>query len=150
MSNVKVTASKAGQVVNVSKKNPIYGYIRVKQSRMVINEEGWVERKTLSALINGKVENLRAFNWLKDQELSGKIRILERMQPFNIKDPSKDVKSAGDSGIICSVKGSPIYRNAFYSENEEMLDILIQHDNTEEIQVKNAELRNANEPDLDV
>ena len=31
----------------------------------------------------------------EDQELSGKIRILERMQPFNIKDPSKDVKSAG-------------------------------------------------------
>jgi hypothetical protein len=138
-----VVTAKNGAVVIPSRNNPIYGYIRVQQTRAVISEEGWVEQRTLSALINGTVDDLRGLNYTENQVLKGKIRIVEKMKPFNTKNPEKDIKVAGDSGVICSIDGKPIYRNAFYSTNERLEDVLIQHDNTAEIKFKIAELKEA-------
>jgi len=138
--NVIVAAGKSGSAINVSKNNSEYGYIRVEQARMVISDDSWASKKKVSALINGKVSDLRALNLNAGDKLPGKIRIVERMEPFNAKNPEKDVKVAGESGIICSVDGAPIYRNCFYSPNEDIEDVLVRHDNTEEIQAVIAEL----------
>ncbi len=132
-SRVKVTASEKGLVVIVSENNPDFGYVRVIQTRMVIDEEGFLKKTVLSALIPGKVEDLRGMGWKDGQELRGKIAITEKLTPFNKKDPSRDIKVAGKSEVQCTKEGQPIYRNTCYRTDENHQDVFLQHDNKEEI-----------------
>lgn len=130
--SVQVTANKAGQVV-ISNNNG-YGFIRVSQTRMQLDERtGFVAPKTLSALIKGKVEHLEMFNYKAGQELPGKIVIKESLEPFNTKNPEKDYKIAGDTNVVCCVDGQPIYRNCFYNVSGTDMDELIAHTNTDAI-----------------
>ena len=73
--SVRVTADKLGNIIGTSKKNPEYGYIRVEQV-VPIFQSGWVRLSKRSALIKGKVEDLKIMGYNKDQELKGKIVIL--------------------------------------------------------------------------
>lgn len=130
--SVQVTANKAGEVVIPN--NNGYGFIRVSQTRMQLDERtGFVSPKTLSALIKGKVEHLEMFGYKEGQELPGKIVIKESLEPFNTKNPEKDYKMAGDTGIVCCVDGQPIYRNCFYNVSGTDMDELIAHTNTDAI-----------------
>jgi hypothetical protein len=131
--NVTVTANAAGQVVNISKNNPEYGYIRVAQSRTSM-EGGWVRTRSLSALISGKVEELKALGLTNGASLPGKIVVSESLTPFNEDAPEKDYKVAGDTGIVCSFEGTPICRKTMYTDSIEATDTLIEHDNREAIQ----------------
>ena len=131
---VKVCGDEAGQVIVKSQNNPEYGHIRVEQSRMVIDDGGFAKRKKISALIPGTIEDLKGFDWRVGEEVPGQIIIKESLIPFNPKDPERDFKIAGASGVLCTKGGSPIYRKHFYSLNPNACDILEQHDNTEEIQ----------------
>jgi hypothetical protein len=133
MSKVIVTANAEGNVVSLSKNNPEYGYVRVEQVRAVVDERGWVSKKTLSALMYGKSEDLSSLGYFKGQVLSGKIVIKESLEPFNTENPEKDYKIAGKSGVICCQDGQPIYRKCFYTTNESEGDTLIAHNNTESI-----------------
>ena len=133
MSKVIVTANAEGSVVSLSKNNPEYGYVRVEQVRAVVDERGWVSKKTLSALMYGKSEDLSSLGYFKGQVLSGKIVIKESLEPFNTENPEKDYKIAGKSGVICCQDGQPIYRKCFYTTNESEGDTLIAHNNTESI-----------------
>ena len=47
-SKVYVVADENGNVIRQSK-NPEYGYVRIVQDRITINEKDWVEKKTFSA-----------------------------------------------------------------------------------------------------
>jgi len=133
-SKVKVTANEQGLVVVPSTNNPDYGHIRVTQDVTTIDENtGFVRRKSISALMPGKVEDLQAFGWKNNQEVSGKIVIKESLEPFNPNDPERDFKYAGDTGVICMLNGNPIYRKNFYTLNENAEDVKVQHDNTAEI-----------------
>ena len=132
-SKVKV-ASKDGKTVIVkSTNNTEYGHIRVVQTRMMIDESGFARKKELSALIPGTIENLAAFGWEADQEIDGKIVVKERMEPFNKKNPEKDIKMAGDSGVPCKIDGQPIYRKCLYTFSTSAEDVELDHDNKEEI-----------------
>lgn len=144
-SKVKVTADKAGNVIVKSKNNPDYGHIRVIQTRMVIEENGFARRKVISALIPGLITDLKGFGWEADQEVLGKIIIKESLKPFNTKDPERDFKIAGKSGIVCMLEDQPIYRKHFYTLNESANDQLIKHDNEEEIREAYAELKELSE-----
>lgn len=135
-SKILVTADKAGCVIVKSASNHEYGHIRVEQTRMVIEEGGFARRKKLSALIPGTIVDLKGFGWSAGQEVEGKIIIKESLSPFNKKDPERDFKVAGQSGIVCSIDGAPIYRKHFFTMNMKAVDELLQHDNGEEI--KNA------------
>lgn len=135
---VKVCGDEAGNVIVRSQNNPEYGHIRVEQSRMVIDDGGFAKRKKISALIPGTIEDLKGFDWRVDEEVPGQIIIKESLLPFNPKDPERDFKIAGASGVLCTKGGSPIYRKHFYSLNPNAADILEQHDNTEEIQMAYA------------
>lgn len=130
---VVVKADEQGNVIGVSKNNPEYGYVRVQQSTMQINEQGWARPITRNALIKGKVEDLLQFNFKSNQVLPGKIVIKESLIPFNQENPDRDLKIAGDTGIICRVNDEPIYRQTFYTENLNSTDELIMHTNTVEI-----------------
>ena len=142
MSKVKVTADAAGNVIVQSKNNPEYGYIRVLLIRAVV-ENGFTRRKPVSALVQGTIEDLKAWGWKKDQELEGTIIFKEQLTPFNKKDPDNDLKIAGETKIRCVVNGDPIYRKSFYVQDNTAKDVLIAHTNGEEIKAAFAAIKAA-------
>ncbi|HEY4062275.1 MAG TPA: hypothetical protein VGM30_10265 [Puia sp.] len=132
MSKVIVTANELGLVVVASTNNPDYGYIRVQQtSQEFIN--GWLQPRTKSALIRGRVADLQELGYTLGRPLEGKIVIKETLTAPNPLNPMQDMKMAGDSGITCTLDDQPIYRTAFYTTNMEDTDVLIAHNNTEAI-----------------
>ena len=133
MSKVTVVADKNGNVIGVSKNNPDYGYIRVEQQVIHINNEGWLKNIKRSALIKGKTEDLLNTGYVEGTVLPGKIIVVESLVPFNPENPNRDLKIAGDTGVICSIEDQPIYRQSFYTTNVNAHDELITHDNYDEI-----------------
>lgn len=143
MSKVIVTANAEGKVIVPSKNNPQWGHICVKQTRMVIEESGFARERTLLAWIPGKVAELEGFGWAPNQELKGKIIFKEQLTPFTTKEPERDYKIAGKTGVVCRIEGKPIYRKTFYSENPDAIDVPLQHDqaSAEEIKIAYAKLK---------
>ena len=73
-SKVTVLADETTQaVVNISQNNPDYGYVRVQQIRTMIDDNGFLRRKPVSALIPATVEELQATGFFAGQQLDGKI-----------------------------------------------------------------------------
>jgi hypothetical protein len=140
-SKVKVTADQAGNVIVRSVKNPEYGHIRVEQIRMVIDDTGFARKKKLSALIPGTVEDLKGFAWTDGDEVTGHIIVKDSLKPFNKKDPERDYKVAGKSGVVCCQDGQPIYRRNFYTLNLQASDVTLEHTNGDEIVAAYAELK---------
>ena len=122
-----------GAIINVSQNNPEYGYFKLQQVRTLINESGFLRRQTLSALIQGPIGILKEMNYQNGQSLDGTIIIKESLTPFNKKNPERDLKVAGKTGIICSFEGQPIYRKTLYNSSANATDITVQHDNVEEL-----------------
>ena len=120
--SVKVTADEAGNVIVKSKSNPEYGHIRVEQTRMIIDNSGFARRMKLSSLIPGTVEDLAGFDWEAGEKVEGKIIVRQSLAPFNKKDPERDYKVAGETGIVCCVDGEPIYRKHFYTSDATSVD----------------------------
>lgn len=139
-SKVRVTADKGGSVIIPSEKNLEYGYIRVEQDRMLVDDKGFARKKTITALIPGKIEDLKGFGWVKDQEVEGKIIAKEQLKPFNSDDPKRDYKIAGKTNVICCVGEEPIYRKTFFTLSPKAEDVLLAHTNGEEIKAAYAEL----------
>jgi hypothetical protein len=137
-SKVFVVADETGAVINVSDNNPDYGYVRVQQVRTMIDDNGFVRRKTISALMPGVIEDLTAMNLYGGQALDGKIVIEESLNPFNKKNPQRDLKIAGETGIVCTLGGLPIYRRTKFTLNESASDITIEHDNIEQLKAAYA------------
>lgn len=134
MNKVKVSANEAGSVIIVSENNPEWAHIRVTQQR-VIFDNGFAKAKIINAFIPGLIEDLKKLNWIKDQEIDGKIIEKESLKPFNPKQPERDFKVAGKTGIICNVDGQPIYRKTMYTTNINALDEKVSHTNKEEIKL---------------
>lgn len=122
-----------GAVVNVSQNNPEYGYLRVQQVRTMIDDNGFLRRKPVSALIPGTVDELKASGFFAGQELDGKIIVEESLEPFNEKNPDRDLKIAGETGIVCTLGGLPIYRRTKMSFDGSLTDTLVKHDNVEQL-----------------
>jgi hypothetical protein len=148
MSKVRVTADAAGNVIVPSKKNPEWGHIRVEQIRMVVDDRGFARKKPVSTLIHGTINDLKGFNWVKGQEVDGKVIIKEQLIPFNEKDPERDYKIAGETGIVCTKDDQPIYRKAFYTTNESAGDVFEAHTNTDVIREAYAKVKAGVESDV--
>jgi hypothetical protein len=133
MSKVVVTADATGNIIGISKNNPEYGYVRVEQNVTQVNDRGWLRNVKRSALIKGKVADLVEADLTVGKQLNGKIIVVESFQPFNPENPDRDLKIAGETGIICRVDDEPIYRQTFYTTNVNAVDELIMHTNAEEI-----------------
>lgn len=130
---VKVKADKNGNVVRVYEDNPEYGFIRVEQDVFEINSKGWLSAKTRSARIQGRVDDLKKTGYVDGTTIPGKIVIIESLQPFNPENPDRDLKIAGNTGVICRYVDQPIYRQTFITPNLNAFDELIPHTNTDEI-----------------
>lgn len=138
---VIVTADKVGNVIVKSANNAEYGHIRVEQTRMLVDENGFARKKKLSALIAGTIEDLNGFGWGAGEEVNGKIVVKEACTPFNSKDPERDYKIAGASGVVCTADNAPIYRKHFFSLTSSSEDVLIDHDNHDEIKAAYAAIK---------
>lgn len=137
-SNVIVTADKAGNIVTVSKNNPEWGHFRVEQNRMLIDDNGISRRVKLSALVAGKVEELMSYGLQDGTVMPGTIYVKESITPFNKVNPERDLKIAGNTGVICKLGEEHIYRSSFYHPNPLKLDETIEHTNKEEIMAARA------------
>lgn len=136
---VTVVPDDNGNVIRQSENNSEYGYVRVTQDALIINRRGFVNRKTRSALIIGKLEDLKDLSLGKQKKLPGKIVVVESTEPFNETDPDRDLKIAGSTGIICcTADGEPIYRTTFYDATGLEEDTLIPHANGDAIREANA------------
>lgn len=133
MSKVTVVADENGNVVYKSENNKEFGHIRVEQTVSIIENNGWLSRKKLIALIPGKVEDLESLDYVHGQEIAGKIVVKESLTPFNPKNPEKDLKYAGNTGILCKSGNSPIYRKCIYTMDMTQSDEFIAHTNSDEI-----------------
>ena len=140
MTNGKVTivADDNGNVIRVSKNNPEYGHVRLVQEKTFIGAGNWAKRQTRSTLLHGTVEDLQATGLAEAKELPGHIVSREHLEPFQEKDGDRDLKVAGDTGVICCSYGQPIYRKAFYSMDLSEPDVLIQHTNQDAIREANG------------
>jgi hypothetical protein len=137
-SKVFVLADETGAVINVSENNPEFGYVRVQQTRTVVDDNGFVRRKTISALMPGTIEDLQDMNLYGGQEIDGKIIVEESLSPFNKKRPERDLKIAGETGIVCRLGGLPIYRRTKFTFNTSLADSTIEHDNVAELKAAYA------------
>jgi hypothetical protein len=155
-STVKIVAdATTGAVVRVSETNPEFSSVRLEQVRTVIGNNNFIERKVVSTLLQGATADLTAMGFYAGQELPGTIVIEESLAPFNKKTPERDLKVAGETGIVCTVGGQPIYRRAVYSTASNAQDTLIKHDNVEQLrsayaQANSAGIRNAAGQDFNI
>ena len=137
-SKVQIVADELGNVIRQSTNNPEYGFIRLTQSRSMIGANNFVNVKNLSTLIHGKIEELEQTGLQHTKEINGKIYVVEQVTPFSEENPDRDLKMAGDTGIICATSdGQPIYRKTFYSQDENVEDTLVAHANGEAIRDAN-------------
>ena len=83
------------------------------------------------------MEDLKDEGYYLGQELPGKIIIVESLNPANKKDLTRNLKTAGNTGVVCKVNGEPIYRKTIYSIVSNASDQLVKHDNVDEIKAAN-------------
>ena len=147
-STVKVVAdATSNAVIIVSENNADWGYVRLEQVRTVIDDNGFLSRKTMSCLLKGPVDTLKESGFYAGQELPGTIIVEESLTPFNKKNPERDYKIAGDTGIICRQSGAPIYRRTKYVPAANAADgNMVEHDNVEELRAAYASVNKAVQP----
>jgi hypothetical protein len=136
-SKVKVNGDELGNVIHQSSNNPEYGYVRVEQIRSMYDDNSFLRRKVVSALIIGTMDDLKDEGYFLGQELPGKIIIVESLNPSNKKDLTKNLKTAGNTGVVCKVGSLPIYRKTIYTLHSNAGDELVKHDNVDEIKAAN-------------
>jgi hypothetical protein len=130
---VQVTADQNGNIIGVYPNSPEKGYVRVEQLVTVINQKGWLKNTKRSAFIKGLITDLQKSGFKAGTQIPGKIIIVESLNPFNEENPDRDLKIAGDTGVICRLDDQPIYRQAFFTPDLNACDDLISHNNMDEI-----------------
>ena len=134
-SKVRVVTDESGTIIHQSSGNPEYGYIRLEQDRTVIDDEsGFLRRKVIRALLHGTMDDLTLTGFESNQELPGRIVVQEALEPFNKKDPQREIKRAGKTGVILLLEGKAIYRRTIYTNKQATEDVIVKHDNKKELQ----------------
>jgi hypothetical protein len=133
-SSVTVVAdATTGAVINQSENNPEYGYIRVQQAVNQYDDNGFLRRKKLAAIIAAPMGDLQDAGYYAGQLLPGRIIVQESTTPWNKDNPERDLKIAGKTGIVCRIEGQPIYRRTLYTEKDNVKDAFLAHDNVDEL-----------------
>jgi hypothetical protein len=134
MNNLVTVRKENGATVRVSN-NPEYGFIVLEQIASEL-KDGWISDKTLTTIIQGKTSVLESMDLSKP--LIGKIVVLESLKPFNDKQPERDLKYAGDTGIVCMDGDNPIYRKTEFTYDTNAHSEFIKHTNGAEIRSANS------------
>ena len=67
------------------------GYIKIFEERIITDAKGFAINGKLHAIIQGKLETLKAWDLKKGDTLPGKIIIKESLNPFNNANPDRDL-----------------------------------------------------------
>lgn len=126
-----IADKETGVVVHQSANNPKFGWYAVEQISTVMSN-GFEREVRLTAIVNGDFEMLSR-NKVAGAQMDGVIIVKESTVPFNKENPDSDLKSAGDSGIPCTIGGLPIYRRTSLESNQDAVSTLLAHDNGDEI-----------------
>ena len=82
--------------------------------------------------------------------LDGIVSIKEQLEPFSATNPMNGIKypnaAAKAAGLMCTVGGKPVYRDTFYTTDEDTEDVLVAHDNGTQIQEFVASMNAGNKP----
>jgi hypothetical protein len=127
-------------VVVQSKHNPDFGYVKVVQSRSMVGADGFYRKLEVPALIHGFTSDLVHAGYYAGQELPGRVVIKESLTPFNTTEPNRDIKIAGETGVVCTKDGQAIYRKTIYTEVASVEEVTIPHDNIDEIRAANQRM----------
>ena len=142
-SKVDIMPDEHGNKIRVSTNNPEFGYIRLQQSATTIGTNNWLKTNSRSTLVHGKVEELEQ-SFANMDSIPGQLVIREQITPFSEIDSDRDLKMAGQTGIICKAVDTetgeivPIYRKTFFDPTMNMTDILVAHVNSDEIREANG------------
>lgn len=128
-----VADATTGAVINQSPNNPEYGFIRVQQFVNHYDDNGFLRRRKSTAIVSGPMTDLQDAGYHNGMELPGKIIVQESVTPWNEKNPDRELKVAGATGIVCRIDGNPIYRRTLYTEKENVNDTFLAHDNIDEL-----------------
>jgi hypothetical protein len=142
-SKVTIVKDNLGNTIRISKNNAEYAHIRLTQEKVNISSNGWMQNKTISTLIHGKTEDLKNSGIGKMKNLPGNIYVIESHTPFSTSNPERNIKRAGVNGIPCCLDGEIIYRDTKYDATGTQEDVLIAHNNIEDI--RNNIAKNNNE-----
>ena len=134
MNNLVTVRKENGATVRVSN-NKEYSYVVLEQIASEL-KGGWISDKTLTTIIQGKTSVLESMDLSKP--LIGKIVVLESLKPFNDKQPERDLKYAGDTGIVCMDGDNPIYRKTEFTYDTNAHSEFIKHTNGAEIRSANS------------
>lgn len=149
-----VVPTEGGMVIRVSKKNPEFGYIVLKQERLESDEDGFARPKPVTCLVKGEIIYLKRFGWKPWQQLPGKIVVQESLEPFRAKSLEYDLKMSNrENGVVLVHEDQPIFRRTFYSRNANYEDTFIKHTNTQEVRAAmraNERQRNLQEVEADL
>ena len=141
--NVDIMPDEHGNKIRVSTNNPEFGYIRLQQSATTIGTNNWLKTNSRSTLVHGKVEELEQ-SFSNMDSIPGQLIIREQITAFNSENPDRDLKMAGQTGIICKAVDTetgevvPIYRKTFFDPTMNMTDTLVAHINSDEIREANG------------
>ena len=80
------------------------------------------------------MDDLTLTGFESNQELPGRIVVQEALEPFNKKDPQREIKRAGKTGVILMLEGKAIYRRTIYTNKQATEDVIVKHDNKKELQ----------------
>ena len=140
---VNIMPDEHGNKIRVSSNNPEFGYIRLQQNTTTIGANNWLKAQNRSTLVHGKVEELEA-SFSRMDHLNGQLIIREQITAFDNNNPDRDLKMAGETGIICKAVDTetgevvPIYRKTFFDPTMKMTDTLVPHINSDEIREANG------------
>ena len=146
---VEIVPNDLGAKIRVSTNNPEFAHVLLRQQKTVISPKGWVNSKTVHALLHGKVESIQDIGIANKDYLPGQIVVKESTTPFNLENPDMDLKRAGsgDDALICARHGEPIYRKGFYDPTMLEVDEFVAHTNSEDI--RNAMVDGSKEAEAD-
>ena len=140
---VNIVADDMGNIIRQSSNNAEFGHIRLEQQTVSFGNTGWVKSSNRTTLLHGKMDDLQSLNLNESTPLNGKIIVKESVTPFSNNDPDRDLKIAGETGIVCSVDDQPIYRKTFFVADVTAQDVLIAHTNGDAIREANGLTSNA-------
>lgn len=119
---VQITKNEEGKKVISSTNNPEYGYVRV-ESESTSFQNGWIRKDKRSALIRGKVADLKVLEGMTN--LPGQIVIKESTSPTW---EGHKPKINPSTGVVVKHKGSPVYREYVFTQNMEETDVFLSSD----------------------
>jgi hypothetical protein len=148
MSTLKFAPNKSGALMTISTKSPEWGSVRIASEMTAIDPTtGFIRSQKKSFLIKDKVAGLQALLDANPNGMPGKLYTVEFVESEppagfqNLLDKKlsyedaieKFVKRAGADGPELTVGGERILRYTKYDPSNKEFDIIVAHDNVEEV-----------------